>query len=109
MPCVSMTALQATPWVLLAVVLFAAGLLALAMPALRRWRALRQAQRQDANARALLQIADALERHALPLARCGLGPESERWARLCRRAAYDRLSLINDLLLLSMRKSERDG
>ena len=100
----------AAPWWMLVAALFGAGCLSLAVaigPELRRWRALRQARRQDADARALLQIADALQAYAPSLHECGLDVESARWARLCRRAAHERLAVINELLLLSMPGPER--
>lgn len=75
---------------------------------LRRREALRQAQRHDANTRALLRIADELLERAPVLERCGLGTDARRWAGLCRSAAHDQLAIINRLLLLSMRASPRE-
>jgi hypothetical protein len=100
----------ASSWWALVAVLFATGCLVLVLaivPEVRRRWAYRQARRHDANARALLQVAEALQANALSLWRCGLGAEAEAWARLCRQAAHDRLAVINDLLLLSMHGRRR--
>ena len=76
---------------------------------LARRRALRLAEREDGNGRALLQLADDLEAHAAELERHGLPCRTPRtWARLCRRVASDHLASINYLMVHAARP-DRQG
>lgn len=73
----------------------------------RRWRALRLAEREDRNGRALLEMADEMDVCAFALQGDGLPLHvARRWARLCRRIAADHLASINFLSLYAARPDD---
>ncbi|MEH6417170.1 hypothetical protein [Pseudomonas sp. CGJS7] len=65
----------------------------------------RLAQRADRNGRALLELADEIERYLAMQQLSGASIQPQRhWPRLCRRLAVDHLDCINRLMLDGLRR-----